>query len=117
MTMDEFKKRFAAIGREMTEAEPENDLLFKKIWERLTRLMLEDISLTIRFLDHADKEEIEIADSVFEDVAQRIDSREYLDCLHRLCSKYPEIKPDVELAEAFMKDFRMKNKQEKGTFP
>lgn len=110
MTMDEFKNRFSLISKEMMEAEPEYDFLFKQIWRRLTDLMCEDIHLTIEFLDNASREEIDIADSVFEDIAQRIDSQEYIDCLYRLCEKFPELKPDVELAEAFMKELRLKNK-------
>ena len=108
--MDEFKNRFSLISKEMMEAEPEYDFLFKQIWRRLTDLMCEDIHLTIEFLDNASREEIDIADSVFEDIAQRIDSQEYIDCLNRLCEKFPELKPDVELAEAFMKELRLKNK-------
>ena len=110
MTMDEFKNRFSLIAKEMMEAEPENDFLFKQIWKRLTDLMCEDIHLAIKFLDNASRNEIDIADSVFEDIAQRIDSQEYIDCLYRLCEKFPELKPDVELAEAFMEDLRLKNK-------
>ena len=54
MTMDEFKKKFAEIEKEMMEADPENDFLFKQIWRRLTDLMC----LTGRHVgqngDHAD---------------------------------------------------------------
>ena len=110
MTMAEFKKKFAEIEKEMMEADPENDFLFEQIWRRLTDLMCEDIHLTIEFLDNATRDEIDIADSVFEDIAQRIDSHEYIDCLYRLCEKFPELKPDVELAEAFMKELRLKKR-------
>ena len=116
MTMDDFKKKFAEIGKEMMAAEPENDFLFKQIWKRLIDLMCEDIHLTIEFLDNASRDEIEIADSVFEDIAQRIDSQEYIDCLYRLCKKFPELKPDVELAESFMKELRLKRSTRNNQF-
>ena len=42
MTMDEFKKKFAEIEKEMMEADHQNEFLQPPLWARLTDLMSED---------------------------------------------------------------------------
>ena len=115
MTMDEFKKKFAEIEKEMMEADPQNEFLQPPLWARLTDLMSEDLPLTIEFLENASEDEVDTAFCVVEDVAQRHDSQEYIDCLYRLCDKYPSpnMRTVVEIAEAFMKELRLKNKHKK----
>jgi hypothetical protein len=111
MTMDEFKRKFAEIAKEMMEADPQNEFLQPPLWTRLTDLMSEDLPLTIEFLDNATEDEVDTAFCVVEDVAQRHDSQEYIDCLYRLCDKYPGLKMRriVKMAEAYMEEFRLKN--------
>jgi hypothetical protein len=115
MTMDEFKRQFAEIAKEMMEADPQNEFLQPPLWAKLTDLMSEDIPLTIEFLENATEDEVDTAFCVVEDVAQRHDSQEYIDCLYRLCDKYPSpnMRTVVEIAEAFMKELRLKNKHKK----
>ena len=115
MTMDEFKRKFAEIEKEMMEADPQNEFLQPPLWARLTDLMSEDLPLTIEFLENATEDEVDTAFCVVEDVAQRHDSQEYIDCLYRLCDKYPSsnMRTVVEIAEAFMEELRLKKKQKK----
>ena len=115
MTMDEFKREFTEIAKEMMEADPQNEFLQPPLWAKLTDLMSEDLPLTIKFLENATEDEVNTAFCVVEDVAQRHDSQEYIDCLYRLCDKYPrlDMRPVAELAEAFMKELRMKNEHKK----
>ncbi|MBR2694223.1 MAG: hypothetical protein IKE69_08410 [Thermoguttaceae bacterium] len=115
MTMDEFKKKFAEIEKEMMEADHQNEFLQPPLWAKLSDLMSEDLPLTIEFLDNATEDEVDTAFCVVEDVAQRHDSQEYIDCLYRLCDKYPrlDMRPVAELAEAFMKELRLENKRKR----
>ena len=115
MSMDEFKKNFFEIERELQQTDPDIDYLLPPIWNRLTDLLSCDIDLTIQFLDQATEGQVDTAFCVVEDVAQRLDSQEYIDCLYRLCEKYSKkgLLPVVKLAEAFMDEYRMENRRKK----
>ena len=81
MTMDEFKKKFAEIAKEMMEADPQNEFLQPPLWAKLTDLMSEDLSLTIEFLDNATEDEVDTAFCVVEGKNDKNRYRKIEECI------------------------------------
>lgn len=62
----------------------------ERCWERETELLSRDISETIAFLEICSAEEFVLLSEVFDDVSERAQSREFIDCLYRIAAKFPE---------------------------
>ncbi len=59
-------------------------------WNRETELLARDIPQTIAFLESCSAEEFLLISEVFDDVTERVKSRELIDCLYRVSAKFPE---------------------------
>lgn len=62
----------------------------ERCWERETELLTRDISETIAFFEICSAEEFVLLSEVFDDVSERAQSREFIDCLYRIADKFPE---------------------------
>ena len=74
-------------------------------WENLAEFLSKDITATIAFLENeCTPEEISWAGEVFDDVAAKTKSKEFVEALHRIRRKMPEdlgklLDADIEFAE------------------
>lgn len=62
----------------------------KRCWEREVELLTRDISETIAFFESCSAEEFVMLSEVFDDVSERVQSREFIECLYRIAVKFPE---------------------------
>ena len=60
-------------------------------WEEMVQIFSADISNTILFLDNeCTEDEFSWLSEVFEQIAERTKSREFIECLRRVAQKYPD---------------------------
>lgn len=63
-----------------------------------------NIEETLSYLEACSAEDIYYISEVFEDISERLQSREYIMCLRKLDKKYPELylTSDIDLAEGYV---------------
>ena len=90
---NELKKFYLTLDHEF-------DVRQEDYWKQLTSLFTENEEETIRFLDNCSAEDVDIASEVFDDVAKVLQSLKYIDCLHRLEKKFPDLCIEYSVAYA-----------------
>lgn len=95
--------------RRLIQERIENDNFIKAgdttAWENLTNFLSEDIMSSIEFLEkEATVDEICWVSEVFDDIAAKTQSKDFIKVLHRIHDKLPEeekklIEPSIEFAE------------------
>ena len=105
MLKDDFRK---LLGERI--ATGDNDAYeVDKYWKLEADMLSVNISETINFLDNdCTADEFSWISEIFEDIAERTQSKEYIDCLYRVAKKFPEecakynIYGSIQIAEDFM---------------
>ena len=99
------KKKFKALLRARIDNEVAIEAGDTSYWENLAEFLSKDIASTIAFLENeCTPEEISWTGEVFDDVAAKTKSKEFVEALHRIRSKMPEdlgklLDADIEFAE------------------
>lgn len=76
------------------------ELFIEQCWEEETEILSRNIDDTIDFLDNeCTADEFSWLSEVFDDVAERTQSREFVDCLYRIADKYHEELSDTHIVE------------------
>lgn len=95
------------IISEREKTDDEWDYGVEKCWKELIKVLSEDISATIRYIDtECDEEEFSWFSEVFFEVGKATHSQEFVSCLWRYADKHPEIcekyniKYEIEEAQA-----------------
>lgn len=59
---------------------------------------------TIEYLEKCSKEDLYFISEIFEDVSEQLKSKEFIDCLRKLDTKFPELDmtKDIDLAEEYI---------------
>jgi len=71
---------------------PEDSYGYDRLWEKETNLLSKDINATIVFLDNeCTAEEFSWISEVFEDIADKTRSSDFINCLYRVAKKFPEV--------------------------
>ena len=80
------------IEREKIDHEtPDWDYAIEKCWKREIEIFCDNIEETIKFLDtQCTAEEFSWLSEVFEEIAEKTQSKEFINCLFRVAEKYPE---------------------------
>ncbi|MDE6781451.1 MAG: hypothetical protein K2J40_08340 [Ruminococcus sp.] len=87
----------AAIGKRASGAW---EHLIKQCWEEETEILSRNIDDTIDFLENeCTADEFSWLSEVFDDVAERTQSRKFVDCLYRVADKYPEESAKYHIVE------------------
>lgn len=99
------KEKFRALLRARIDNEAAIEAGDTAYWENLADFLSEDIASTIAFLENeCTPEEISWAGEVFDDVAAKTKSKEFVEALHRIRGKMPEdlgklLDADIKFAE------------------
>lgn len=81
-----------AVIKKRMATDDEWDYGVKQCWKEEVELLSRDINDTISFLENnCTDEEFSWLSEIFEDVAKRTQSREFVNCLHCIAEKYPNI--------------------------
>lgn len=70
----------------------ENDFEIEKCQNKLINLLSINDLETIKCLEICNKDEILWISEVFEEVAEKLQSRRYIECLKKIDNKYPDLK-------------------------
>lgn len=63
----------------------------EQCWEQETKILSEDIQQTLSFLDNeCTAEEFSWLSEIFDRVAEKTQSRDFIECLYRVARKFPE---------------------------
>ena len=75
----------------------------EKCWNGMVDLLSKNIQETIMYLEDCSKEDLYYVSEVFEDVAEKLQSKDYIECLRQLDKKFPELEmtKDIDLAEEY----------------
>lgn len=81
-----------------------DDIAIKSCWEDLVSILGENEDETIECLNLCTEEEFEWISEVFEDVAYKLQSHDYIKCLRQLNAKYPNLNLDreIDIAESYI---------------
>jgi hypothetical protein len=76
----------------------------QKCWDKMIQILSENETETIKYLQLCDQKELYFISEVFEDVSEKLQSKEYIECLRGLDKKYPELEMtnDIDLAEEYI---------------
>lgn len=97
-----YKKVRAVLGeRALLD---DNDPTIKQKWTKLIELLSTDEGLTVAFLNQCTKIELLFLSEVFEEVAYKLQSRKFIDCLYLLDERYPDLdlNSHIQIAESYM---------------
>ena len=87
MDINKFKKLIEK--RENTHSEDPNGL--ERIWNELTDFLSENINDTINYLKtDCTGEEFSWISEIFDDIVEKTQSKEFIDCLYEVAKKYPK---------------------------
>ena len=87
MISEEIRK---ALAKRISTAD-EWDYGVKKCWEEEIGILSRNIEETIEFFDHeCTEDEFSWFSEVFYEVAEKTQSRPFIECLYRVAKKYPE---------------------------
>lgn len=98
------KKIMDQIIAERKKKNTEDDYGIEDCWNKMIDILSKDIHETVAYLESCSEEEIYFISEIFEDVSERLQSREYIDCLRRLDDKFPNLNmtKDIDIAEKYM---------------
>jgi hypothetical protein len=105
MIADEFREVLAL----RTALHPEDYIEIEKMWKKEIEILSRDIFQTIAFLDsECTDDEFSWISEVFDEVVEKTQSREFIECLYRVAEKYPaesekyHIVRHIQFAEEFL---------------
>ncbi|WBW96076.1 hypothetical protein [Oceanirhabdus sp. W0125-5] len=97
------KKQIRSVLEKRKAVHVEDPCVYK-YWDELTRLLSMDAKKTIKFLNECSEDDIGWISEVFEDVAYKLQSNQFIECLDFLYTKYPNIpmEDSIKTAKSYM---------------
>ncbi|MDO5417191.1 MAG: hypothetical protein Q4F29_08330 [Lachnospiraceae bacterium] len=82
----------------------EDDYGIQECWNEMIKILSEDVSVTIEYLENCSEEDLYFISEIFEDVSEQLQSQRYISCLRILDKKFPKLdmKKDIDLAEKYL---------------
>ncbi|EOV9529293.1 hypothetical protein CN931_04910 [Bacillus sp. AFS054943] len=83
-----------------------DDYGIQKSWNEIIEVLSENEENTIRYLENCSKEDLYWISEVFEDIAEIVQSKEFINCLRKLDKKFPELEmtKDIDIAESYIEN-------------
>ncbi|WP_439021409.1 hypothetical protein [Bacillus thuringiensis] len=75
-------------------------------WNEIIEVLSENKENTIRYLENCSKKDLYWISEVFEDIAESVQSKEFINCLRKLDKKFPELEmtKDIDIAESYIEN-------------
>ncbi len=102
--LDMIKESMMKIIEERKKKHIEDDYGIQECWDKMIDVLSADIQQTVSYLENCTQEELYYISEIFEDIAERLQSKTFIECLRKLDEKYPELKmtQDIDLAESYV---------------
>ena len=98
------KENMIKIIEERKKKYVEDDYGIQECWEKMMNILSVDVQQTVEYLENCTQEELYYISEIFEDISERLKSKIFIECLHKLDEKFPELKmtKDIDLAETYI---------------
>lgn len=82
----------------------EDDYGIQECWDKMINILSQNVYETIDYLESCSEDQIYYVSEVFEDISEKIQSKEFIICLRKLDEKFPDLHMtgDIDLAEAMI---------------
>ncbi len=101
MVSKEFSEKVNAAIERRKQVEAQNEVKVHHSWHELLSI---DENETIKYMLNCSAEQVYWLSEVFEDISERLQSNSFIQCLHDIQKKFPELdlKYNIEWAENFV---------------
>lgn len=81
-----------------------DDFGIEKSWNEMTELLSQNEMETINYLEESTEKDLYYISEIFEDVSERLQSEQFINCLRKLDKKFPELDmtQDIDIAESYI---------------
>lgn len=81
-----------------------DDFGIEKSWNEMTELLSQNEMETINYLEESTEKDLYYISEIFEDVSERFQSEQFINCLRKLDKKFPELDmtQDIDIAESYI---------------
>ncbi|MBC1512095.1 hypothetical protein HCA00_03930 [Listeria booriae] len=83
-----------------------DDFGIEKCWNEMTELLSQNEMETINYLEESTEKDLYYISEIFEDVSERFQSEQFINCLRKLDKKFPELDmtQDIDIAESYIEN-------------
>ncbi|MBC1944525.1 hypothetical protein HCA15_10900 [Listeria booriae] len=83
-----------------------DDFGIEKCWNEMTELLSQNEMETINYLEESTEKDLFYISEIFEDVSERFQSEQFINCLRKLDKKFPELDmtQDIDIAESYIEN-------------
>ncbi|WP_185537545.1 hypothetical protein [Listeria booriae] len=83
-----------------------DDFGIEKCWNEMTELLSQNEMDTINYLEESTEKDLYYISEIFEDVSERFQSEQFINCLRKLDKKFPEfdMTQDIDIAESYIEN-------------
>ncbi|MBF2453566.1 hypothetical protein [Listeria seeligeri] len=82
-----------------------DDFGIQKCWTEMTKILTQNADETINYFNECNEDDLYYISEVFEDIAEKLQSEKFINCLRKLDKKFPglEMTKDINIAESYIK--------------
>ncbi|EUJ29573.1 hypothetical protein [Listeria cornellensis] len=98
------KKQMEIILEKRKSLNINDDFGIEKCWNEMTELLSQNEMETINYLEESTEKDLYYISEIFEDVSERFQSEQFINCLRKLDKKFPELDmtQDIDIAESYI---------------
>ncbi|MBC1794374.1 hypothetical protein [Listeria booriae] len=98
------KKQMEIILEKRKSLNINDDFGIEKSWNEMTELLSQNEMETINYLEESTEKDLYYISEIFEDVSERLQSEQFINCLRKLDKKFPELDmtQDIDIAESYI---------------
>ncbi|CAM4200765.1 hypothetical protein [Listeria booriae] len=98
------KKQMELILEKRKSLNINDDFGIEKSWNEMTELLSQNEMETINYLEESTEKDLYYISEIFEDVSERLQSEQFINCLRKLDKKFPELDmtQDIDIAESYI---------------
>ncbi|MBC2115029.1 hypothetical protein [Listeria booriae] len=100
------KKQMEIILEKRKSLNINDDFGIEKSWNEMTELLSQNEMETINYLEESTEKDLYYISEIFEDVSERLQSEQFINCLRKLDKKFPELDmtQDIDIAESYIEN-------------
>ncbi|MBC1402054.1 hypothetical protein HCA63_07100 [Listeria booriae] len=100
------KKQMEIILEKRKSLNINDDFGIEKSWNEMTELLSQNEMETINYLEESTERDLYYISEIFEDVSERFQSEQFINCLRKLDKKFPELDmtQDIDIAESYIEN-------------
>lgn len=83
-----------------------DDFGIEKCWNEMTKLLTQNEDETTDYLNKCNEDDLYYISEIFEDISEKLQSKEFITCLRNLDKKFPKLDmtKDIDIAESYIEN-------------